>query len=199
MDGLLDKEMRQLRYSSNLIAALAILTVFSSVAATPYQPMTQAKGKVGAKIGLVYSTHFRVDGVPSDAGIGISGGVLIDIPVVKRVMSGVTIDIHDLHIFEKRKKMLDLSVPVKYRFTFDQHRWEMRAMASAGFGYMTMVDKLERTTYLTMKTGLEAVFHSDSRSSLIVDGLILAAPNGGNREHKVTYGPTFLLRVGFIY
>jgi hypothetical protein len=191
--------MRQLRYPGRLIAALATLAAFSPTAATPYQPMAKAKGKVGAKIGMVYSTHFRVDGVPSNAGIGISGGVLFDIPLVRRILTGVTIDIHDLHVFETRKKMLDLSVPVKYRFAFEQDRWELRAVASAGFGYMTLVDKLERTTYLTLKAGFEAVFHTDTRYSLIIDGLIMAAPTGGNREHKVTYGPTFLIRAGFIY
>jgi hypothetical protein len=191
--------MRQLRRTCIVGLAVAVWAAMSPVAATPYQPMANAKGKVGAKIGLVYSTHFRIDGVPSSAGIGISGGVLFDIPLARRMMSGVTIDIHDLHVFEKRKKMLDLSVPLKYRFTFEEHRWELRTVASAGFGYMTLVDKLERTTYLTLKAGFEAVFHTDTRYSLIIDGLILAAPIGGNREHKVTYGPTFLIRAGFIY
>lgn len=197
--GLLDKEMKRLRILGRFVAAIIVLAVCAQLRATPYQPLPNAKGKFGAKLGVVYSTHFRIDGVPSDAGMGISGGVLFDIPVARRVMSGVVIDIHDLHLFEKRKKLLDLSVPVKYRFPFEEHRWELRAVASAGFGYMTLVDKLERTTYLILKTGIEAVFHSDTRFSLITDGLIIAAPNGGNRDHKVTYGPTFLIRIGFIY
>lgn len=191
--------MRHLRYARRLLAAIIILTPASFVGASPYDPVPVARGKFGAKLGMIYSTHFRVDGAPENAELGISAGVLLDLPLSRRGIYGVGIDIHDLHIFEKRKKMLDLSIPLKYRFVFEERRWEMRAVAAAGFGYVTAVEKIERTTFLTLKAGIEAVFHSNTRYSLIVDGLLVAAPSGGNRDHKVTYGPTFLLRVGFIY
>jgi hypothetical protein len=190
--------MRHFRFV-RFLAALAILAPISFVGASPYDPVPVARGKFGAKLGMIYSTHFRVDGVSEDAELGISAGVLFDLPLFRRGIYGVSIDLHDLHIFEKRKKMLDLSILLKYRFVFDEQRWEMRAVAAAGFGYVTAVDKLERTTFLTLKTGIETVFHSNTRYSLIIDGLVMATPSGGNRDHKVTYGPTFLLRAGFIY
>lgn len=162
-------------------------------------PWTRSKTKLGLKLGIVYSSHLRVDGVSHETGIGISGGVVFDIPVVRRVISGLGMDLHDIHVFEARKKMLDISLPVKYMFAFPEQHWELRPMAAVGFGYLTKVDFLERTTYLTIKGGLEAVFHTDTRYSLILDFLVLSMPTGGNHDNKVTYGPSLIIRGGFIY
>ncbi len=178
---------------------LVLLFGMPVVWAGDYDPHPVSKGKFGAKIGIMYSSKFRVDGVSTDADLGISFGVLLDLPVARRGVSGISAELHDLHIYKKRKKVLDLSVPVKYRFIFEDRRWELRPMAAAGFGYMTEVDELERTTFLTLKAGLEAVFHSTTRYSMIIDGLVFAAPSGGNADNRVTFGPTLLLRIGFIY
>jgi hypothetical protein len=164
-----------------------------------YDPHPVSKGKFGAKIGIMYESKFRVDGASTDAGVGISFGFLLDLPVTRLGVSGIAAELHDLHIYKKRKKVLDLSVPLKYRIIFEERRWELRPMAAAGFGYMTEVDEIERTTFLTVKAGLEAVFHSRTRYSMIVDGLVFAAPTGGNADNRVTFGPTLLLRIGFIY
>ncbi len=187
---------------SRLIAwclALAVLAPSTSAVAGAYEPNPVSRGKFGAKIGIMYAAQFRVDGVSNDAELGISFGFLLDLPSGRRFVSGVAADLQDLHIYDKRKKMLDLSVPIKYRINYDDNRWELRPMVAPGFGYMTVVDDLERTSYLTLKAGLEGVFHSHSRYSLITDALIFWAPTGGNADHRVSYGPTLLLRVGFIY
>jgi hypothetical protein len=182
-----------------ICAALALFAVGSSVVAGEYDPHPVSRGKFGAKIGIMYAAQFRVDGVSNNAEVGISFGLLLDLPVGRRGVTGLAVDLQDLHIYDKRKKMLDLSLPLKYRIKFEDNRWELRPSAAVGFGYMTVVDDLDRTTYLTLKAGLEAVFHSRSRYSLITDGLVFWAPTGGNADHHVTYGPTLLLRVGFIY
>ena len=177
-----------------LLLSLAGVSVSAQIG-----PWTKSKTKVGVKLGMLYSSHFRVDGVSSETGVGISGGVVFDIPVVHRVISGVALDLHDIHVFEARKKMLDISLPVKYVFAFPEQRWELRPVAAVGFGYLTQVDILERSTYLTVKGGLEAAFHTDTRYSLILDFLVVSMPTGGNREHRVTYGPSLIIRGGFIY
>lgn len=180
--------------------ALSVLLAASPcVFAGEYDPHPPSRGKFGAKIGIMNAAKFRVDGVSSNAAIGISFGFLLDLPAGKRGVTGLAVELQDLHIFEMRKKMLDLSIPFKYRIEFEDNRWELRPVIAAGFGYMTVVDNLERTTFLTLKTGLEAVFHTRSRYSMVTDGLIFWAPTGGNADHDVTYGPTLLLRVGFIY
>lgn len=191
----------QFSHAQSLVCCL-LLAVFAtglSAVAGEYDPNPPSRGKFGAKIGIMYATQFRVDGVSNDAELGISFGFLLDLPSGRRFVSGIAADLQDLHIYEKRKKMLDLSVPVKYRIKYDDNRWELRPMVAPGFGYMTVVDDLERTSYLTLKAGLEAVFHSHSRYSMITDALIFWAPTGGNADHRVSYGPTLLLRVGFIY
>jgi hypothetical protein len=196
-----DNSMLQIRHHRTTIVAIASVLLWLTGVPVSAQigPWTKSNTKVGVKLGMLYSSHFRVDGVSNETGIGISGGVVFDIPVVRRVISGLTLDLHDIHVFEARKKLLDISLPVKYVFAFPEQHWELRPMMAAGFGYLTQVDFLERTTYLTIKGGLEAVFHTDTRYSLILDFLVLSMPTGGNRDNKVTYGPTLIIRGGFIY
>jgi hypothetical protein len=155
--------------------------------------------KAGVKLGMLYSSRFRIDGVASETGIGLSGGVVFDFPISRRFLYGVAIDLQDVHVFETRKKVLDLSLPLKYAFPFERQNWELRIVSAAGFAYHTKVDVLERSTYLTLKGGLEAVFHGDTRFSMVVDLLVFAAPIGGNRDNRVSYGPTLIARMGFVY
>ena len=185
--------------SYGLVALLACLLGSGHTSAGEYDPHPVSRGKFGAKIGIMNAAKFRIDGVSADADLGISFGFLLDLPVARRGVTGIAVDLQDLHIFKKRKKMLDLSIPVKYRIIFEDNRWELRPIAAAGFGYMTLIEDLERTTYLTIKTGIEAVFYSRTRYSMIADCLVFWAPSGGNADHHVTYGPTLLLRMGFVY
>ena len=196
-----DNSMLRIHHRRTSIAVIAslLLSFASGPVSAQIGPWTKSKAKVGVKLGMLYSSHFRVDGVSNETGIGISGGVLFDIPVVRRVISGLALDLHDIHVFEERKKLFDINLPVKYVFAFEEQKWELRPMAAVGFGYQTQVNVLERTTYLTIKGGFEAVFHTDTRSSLILDFLVLSMPTGGNRDHRVTYGPTLIIRGGIIY
>ena len=159
----------------------------------------KSMAKTGVKLGMIYSSRMWVDGGSNETGIGLSGGVVIDVPVLRRLWSGLAMDLHDIHVFDQRKKVLDLSLPVKYVFPFQRQKWELRAVTAAGFGYHSQVDFLDRSTYLTIKGGLEAVFHGESRFSMVADLLVISAPIGGNRDHRVTFGPTLITRLGFIY
>ena len=190
------------RYLRTICLVLAVMTALGAAQlAAQGTPATggRVKVKAGVKFGMMYASRFRIAGVVSETGTGLSGGVLFDAPVSRRFLYGVALDLHDLHVFEARKKMLDLSLPLKYAFPFEENDWELRIVAAAGFGYHTQVDILERCSYLTIKGGIEAVFHGDTRFSLVTDLLVLAAPIGGNRQHRVTYGPGLIARIGFIY
>ena len=190
------------RHLRIICLALAAVVAFggAQLAAQGISPAGgRVMAKVGVKLGMLYSSRFRIDGVASATGIGLSGGVVFDFPISRRFLYGVAIDLQDVHVFETRKKVLDLSLPLKYAFLFERQNWELRIVSAAGFGYHAKVDILERSTYLTLKGGLEAVFHGDTRFSLVVDLLVFAAPIGGNRDHRVSYGPSLIARVGFVY
>jgi hypothetical protein len=162
--------------------------------------MSKSRSKFGAKLGLIYYSRLRVDGISYDTDIGFSGGVLLDFPVSRRFLWGVEADLHDIHIFRTRKKVLDMCLPLKYAIVFERQNWEIRPTVAAGFAYHNEIKSfVEQCTYLTLRGGLEAVFHSDTRYSAVVDFLVFGAPIGGNKDHRVTFGPTFIVRGGVIY
>jgi hypothetical protein len=194
------KSPRNVQFSAvTLWALLTVLTVAPSVAGQ-ISYLGKSRAKVGLKLGILWYSRLRVDGVSNSTDVGISGGAVFDIPVGRRITTGLALDLHDLHIYNKRKKVLDLSLPIKYGIIFERQHWELRPMAAVGFGYHNDVDtSLQRSTYLTLKFGIETVFHTDTRYSFVADMLVLAMPSGGNRDQKVTFGPTFIIRGGIIY
>ncbi|RME20023.1 MAG: hypothetical protein D6800_13565, partial [Candidatus Zixiibacteriota bacterium] len=187
------------------VLSVAGLLPLSATALT-YDPRG-SKAKFGAKIGFVYSMNIRI--TPRDSARwtvstdpGLTGGVFLDIPMSKHGVIGVAVDLYDIQVenFRERRKFFDGSITVKRRFPLSKHHVEFRPGLGVGFGYIAaFADVHDPTSYLMLKGGVEMLFNTRKRFAWMLDLVVIGSPVGGNNQLDITFGPTFLARIGVFY
>ncbi len=152
-----------------------------------------------ARGGFIYASVLRVDGKQRfDTEMGLSGGILFDLPISRKLVAGLAFDLHDIKIEEARKKLFDVSLGLKRTFFLPEPNFTLRIGGAAGFGYMGPTLGYDRTTFLTLKATVEGVFPISMRYAWIVDVSVIRLPTGGNREVRANFGPTVIGRVGIL-
>lgn len=160
----------------------------------------------GLKAGIINQTFFRVVGkspefVTEDmrTRVGFTGELFFDIPTNEWMMVSVAVDMNDIHVDATRTQMLDLSLSFKFPFYKEFSNVAWRPTFGVGYGYLGEVDLLEKSSYTTLRAGVELVFYSQQRYAYLGEVLVYSSPWGENDEHKISFGPVVLIRLGVIY
>ncbi len=162
-----------------------------------------AKGGVGLKVGLIYSSIFTLDsaGVESEfeADIGLSAALFFEIPVVRMTAFTISGDIQDIQLFDMRQKMFDLNFGIKHSFYNHRARMAWRPAIAAGYAYLAEIGRLEASDYLTLKTAVELLVLRQRIPAYVLELGVFWSPRGGNRTYDVVFGPVWTLRAGVMY
>lgn len=206
-----------MRLNTILLSATLLLCWSSpSSAERSYDP-APVRGRVGAKIGLIWQASLWRDSDRQLAESGSSGGVFFDLPVGRKGFASVELDLHDLQAFGQGNKWLHVMLVGKRVFSQKKTNVDLRPFAGAGIGYFaafedfliptdstpdtveTIIVRLPSTTSFVVKAGLEVAFRHSARTTWLFEFALMAAPfDIDNPKYRVRYGPTLLIRGGIM-
>lgn len=179
-----------------------IAVVPLSVSAVSYDPRGH-QSKFGIKGGFLLGSRVRIDNGRSistiDTEAGLTGGIFLDIPQSEKIIAGVALDLYDVQPARspERRKFLDASISVKWRFPTERQRVEIRPGLAIGFGYLAAIGFIEEPTrYITTKAIFEVVFLRSRRFQYYLETAVVASPFGGNSDLDITFRPTLIFRGG---
>jgi len=162
--------------------------------------------QVGFKAGIITQTDFnsvpKVDSLKESIDrtkVGLSFQLSFDAPVGPWLLTSLSFGVHDIQVVAKRFMMLDIGIALKYPIYKEANKLAWRPTIGIGWGYLGDGEFLDQSSFTTGKIGLEGVFYSNRRYAYTGEMMLYGSLSGGNDDYRVTFGPTFLLRLGVLY
>ncbi len=129
----------------------------------------------------------------------MNAGLFFDIPTNDWMMVSFAMDLVDVQIDAKRVELLDLSFNLKFPFYKEVADIAWRPLVGIGFGYLGEVEPFEKSSYMTLKAGIELVFYSLKKHAFIGELTAYGSPWGDNHGYNITSGPVMLVGMCAIY
>jgi hypothetical protein len=168
------------------------------------------KGGFGVKGGFMYVTtvhlHNRHTGADNDyrTKAGLAGGVFFDIPLHRKTMLGLDIELYDIQIdqfdvldLDDRTKLINFSLDIKHTIAaYKQSRIAVRPGLGVGYGYLAEIGPIERASFVLAKAFTELLFVTDPKIIWVLEASIVMTPYGRTDDYKITANPFLMLRGG---
>lgn len=161
---------------------------------------------VGFKGGIINQTDYHAVPVSDTlkeykdrTRIGLSFQIFFDIPVGSKLFSTLSFEMQDIHVVAERHEMLDVSLYLKYAIYKEAKKLAWRPFVGIGWAYLGDGAHLEKSSFTTLKVGLEGVFYTHRRYAYMGEIMVYGSIDGGNDAYDVTFGPVVLFRLGVLY
>lgn len=193
--------------ASRTLTLILTILIFSVAQAAPASGQNLAqksfgkkhRGVFGAKVGILNRATYRVDGEEFETKVGWSGQVYWGVPASPQLLIVPYIEFNDIKVFSEHQWAIDVGLSLKYHIYDDKGRVSHKPGVGVGYAHLAIIGQLERTDYMTVRAFWETIFFTEGRHAWILEGVVYAAPVGGNSEVRITYGPVVQLRFGVLY
>jgi hypothetical protein len=159
----------------------------------------EKRGYFGCNLGFIGTGKIRIDGSRDDTAPGFTFGAKFDFLLMKNLYWGIGCDIHRLYVEDTGQYFLDLTLTLKRMYFRLDSKVGFRPGIGIGFGHLANFRKVKPSTYLTVRTTLEVIFYEEARVAWFGEVGLMAAPTGGNKNHRMSFGPVPLIRIGAMF
>jgi hypothetical protein len=154
----------------------------------------------GVKAGIISPGAFYVSDREFDSDMSYSIGGFLDYQLGPKIFGGLSLNINGFGAYEETTTMFDLNANLKARIANEKNSLIFRPGLEIGYANMgSLGSSYESSNYLLLKGIVEVLFPSEGNLTWLGEIGIVGAPDGGNDDHEMTFGPGFFLRGGILF